>query len=135
MPVTTDFVTTLGLEVESVSAERASARLIVGEQHLQPFGVVHGGVYAAIGETLASLGAHSAVQAHGDGMAVVGLENHTSFLRTVGVGATVVAEAVPVHSGRRVQLWAVTMTDAATGRGLATSTVRLLVVDPTTLPR
>ena len=133
--MSTNFVDVMGLELESITADRVTARLLVGAQHLQPFGVVHGGVYAAIGETVASVGAHHAVQQHDAAMAVVGLENHTSFVRTVGIGATIIAESVPVHAGRRVQLWTVTMRDDATGRTLATSTVRLLVVDPATLPR
>jgi acyl-coenzyme A thioesterase PaaI-like protein len=34
------------------------------------------------------------------------------------------------HAGRRVHQWGVTMRDAEDGRELATSTVRLLLVDP-----
>jgi len=130
----TTFIETIGLELGTITAERAMGRLVITDSHLQPYGVVHGGVYAAIGETLASIGAHHAVQQRDAGMAVVGLENHTSFLRTVRAGATVVAEGTPVHAGRRVQLWTVTMRDEQSGKDLARSTVRLLVVDPHTLP-
>jgi uncharacterized protein (TIGR00369 family) len=126
----TGFVGLLGLQFDEISAERVVAHLEVGPQHLQPFGLVHGGVYAAIAETLASVGATVAAGTDGSGRGAVGLENHTSFLRTAGVGHRVDAEAVARHAGRRVHQWAVTMRDAQDGRELATSTVRLLLVSP-----
>lgn len=120
----------IGLQLDELSSQRAAGSLVVEEKHLQPFGLVHGGVYAAIAETLASLGAAMAVrERHGD-QTVVGLENHTSFLRAARAGERIVAEAVPRHAGRRVQQWAVTMRGTSDPRELATSTVRLLVVSP-----
>ncbi|GAC1338613.1 MAG: PaaI family thioesterase [Candidatus Dormibacteria bacterium] len=126
------FVEYLGLVLDRVEAEVVQAHLVVGPEHLQPYGVVHGGVYAAIGETLASLGAHAAAAAREPGKGVVGLENHTSFVSLAREGARVSAEARARHSGRRVQLWTVEMRDGG-GRELAVSTVRLLVVDPAAL--
>ena len=125
---TAGFIGLLGLQFDEVTPTRVTAHLEIGEQHLQPYGLVHGGVYAAVAETLASVGAM--VAAGSDGRGAVGLENHTSFLRTARVGQRVDAEATVRHAGRRVHQWGVTMRDAEDGRELATSTVRLLLVDP-----
>jgi uncharacterized protein (TIGR00369 family) len=109
---------TLGLEITSVSAERVEARLRIDERHLQVHGTVHGGVYTSIVETLGSVGAW--ISCGPERCPVVGMDNHTSFLRPVR-GGTLHAVAEPVHSGRRTRLWQVRIEDdngklAATGR-------------------
>ena len=123
------FIGLLGLQVDEVTPTRVTAHLEIREQHLQPYGLVHGGVYAAVAETLASIGAMVAAGSDGSGRGAAGLENHTSFLRTARAGQRIDAEATVRHAGRRVHQWAVTMRDAQDGRELATSTVRLLLVD------
>ena len=75
---------------------------------LQPFGLVHGGVYAAIAETLASIGTFVAV--HEQGMHAMGLSNSTSFLRPI-LDGTIHATARPIHRGRTTWLWDVTCAD------------------------
>jgi uncharacterized protein (TIGR00369 family) len=127
---TAGFIGLLGLQFDEVTSARVTAHLEIGEQHLQPYGLVHGGVYAAVAETLASIGAMVAAGSDGSGRGAVALENHTSFLRTARAGERVDAEATVRHAGRRVHQWAVTMRDAQDGRELATSTVRLLLVNP-----
>jgi uncharacterized protein (TIGR00369 family) len=112
---------TLGLEILSASADRVEARLVIDARHLQIQGLVHGGVYTSIVETLGSVGAWLA--GGSETRPVVGLDNHTSFVRAVRAGA-LHAVAEPVHRGRRTQLWEVRITDdsgklAATGRLLA----------------
>lgn len=120
-------VDVMGIVVDEVTPDIARAHIVMDLRHLQPYGIVHGGVYAMLAETLASLGGTvRAMRDNPDGT-VVGLENHTSFLRACGPGTTVTAEAVPRHAGRRVQSWHVSMRDGE-GRELATSNVRLLVV-------
>ena len=119
-----------GLELDVITSERVTGRLVAEARHLQPFGLVHGGVFATIAESLASIGATVAAGEREPGRGAVGLENHTSFLRSAGVGTTIHGEAVVRHGGRRVQVWTVTMRDDA-GIELAISTVRLLVVAAT----
>jgi 1,4-dihydroxy-2-naphthoyl-CoA hydrolase len=97
----------------------------VGPQHLQGYGIVHGGVYAGIIETIASVGA--ALHAIVAGRSVVGLENHTSFIHAVREGK-LRAAAKPLTRGRRSQAWEGTVTDA-TGRLVATGRVRLLCLE------
>ena len=127
---TAGFVGLLGLQFDEITPTRVTAHLEIGEKHLQPYGLGHGGVDAAVAETLASVGAMVAAGSSGSGRGAVGLENHTSFLRTAHTGQRLEAEATVRHAGRRVHQWAVTMRDAQDGRELAMSTVRLLLVDP-----
>ena len=68
----------------------------------QPAGLVHGGVYAAMAESMASPGTALAVMA--DGKLAMGLSNQTSFLRPITDG-TIHAEARAVHRGRTTWVW------------------------------
>ncbi len=97
----------------------------VGPIHRQGFGIVHGGVHCGVIEAVCSTGA--AIDAMARGQSVVGLENHTSFVRAVREGRIEV-RATPLTRGRRVQLWEATARDAD-GRIVATGRVRLLCLD------
>lgn len=99
---------TLGIVFDEASAERVAGRLPVTAALLQPAGLVHGGVYAALAESAASLGTFRAV---GDGGEVpLGMSNSTSFLRPVASG-TIAVTARPRHRGRTTWVWDVEMTD------------------------
>ena len=75
----------IGLEVdELVEVGLRTARLPVVPGVCQPMGIVHGGVYAAIAETLASMGTADGVLALGK--VPLGMSNNTSFLRPVQRG-------------------------------------------------
>ena len=73
-----------GLELTELTDELVRGRVAVRDELKQPAGLVHGGVYAAIAETLASSGPRSAVV--GDGKMAMGLSNQTSFLRPITEG-------------------------------------------------
>lgn len=115
----------MGLRYLEASRDKLTAEMTIGPQHLQPYGLVHGGVYAGVVEALASVGA--ALDVMPAGKAAVGLENHTTFLAACREG-TLRAAATPVTRGSRTQVWDVTITDAA-GKPLATGRVRLLVLE------
>jgi 1,4-dihydroxy-2-naphthoyl-CoA hydrolase len=108
-------------------AERASADLVVTPALHQPYGIVHGGAYAALAERVAEAAGQVWLGDRGRARAtVVG----TQFLRAVREGR-VHAVATPVHRGRGQQLWQVRMTDDAPDgreRVVAVSEVRLLNV-------
>jgi uncharacterized protein (TIGR00369 family) len=99
----------LGLVFDDLGPDGACARLEIQEKLLQPTGIVHGGVYCSIVESMASLSAYLWLSQNGGGN-VVGVNNNTDFLRAVSSG-TVFAVSTPVHRGRRQQLWLVTITD------------------------
>ncbi|MDQ6937394.1 MAG: PaaI family thioesterase, partial [Actinomycetota bacterium] len=84
------------------------------------YGIVHGGVYCTIVETLASVAGAVWFGERGD---VVGVANHTNFLRAVR-GGTLHAVASPIHRGRSQQLWLVEIADDE-GRAVARGELRL----------
>jgi 1,4-dihydroxy-2-naphthoyl-CoA hydrolase len=98
----------LGFEPGDLAEDRASASFEVGDRHRQPMGLVHGGVYAALAEGLASAATFLGVQ--GDGMIATGMSNNTSFFRPVMQGV-VQAEARRIHRGRTTWVWDVDFTD------------------------
>jgi uncharacterized protein (TIGR00369 family) len=89
-------------------------------------GIVHGGVYAAIAETLASMGTADGVIELG--RIPLGMSNNTSFLRPVSEGH-VHARAEAFHRGRTSWVWDVEMRNDA-GKLCATSRVTIAVRDP-----
>lgn len=120
------FNTLIGLTFTHATLERVEAQLEAGAQHTQPYGLVHGGLYATVIETLCSTGA--ALQVYSTGHTVVGLDNHTSFLRA-SRGGLITAVATPLKTGRRSQVWRAEVRDAD-DRLLATGQVRLMVIEP-----
>ncbi|MFT4978586.1 MAG: 1,4-dihydroxy-2-naphthoyl-CoA hydrolase [Myxococcota bacterium] len=112
----------LGLRLVSVDFERVVAELVVTEHHTQPYGLVHGGVYAAIGESVCSIGAAIAVLS--EGRSVVGVENTTRFHRGARPGVTLRATARPVSE----RVWEAIISDGE--RRCATSRVTVAVLEP-----
>ena len=104
----TGFDAHYGLELLSVTDTEVTGRVSVRPEVKQPAGLVHGGVYASIAESLTSMATHVAVAGHGE--MAMGLSNSTSFLRPVTEG-TVHARAVRLHRGRTTWVWDVTFTD------------------------
>jgi uncharacterized protein (TIGR00369 family) len=97
-----------GLELIEVNGDVASGRVVIRDELMQPGGLVHGGVYAAIAESLASYGTALAVMP--EGRLAMGLSNHTSFMRPV-TGGTIHATARPRHRGRSTWVWEVELVD------------------------
>ncbi len=127
VPVEDSFVGVMGLEVdELVEVGRRTARLAVVPAVCQPMGIVHGGIYAAISETLASMGTADGVL--GGGKVPLGMSNNTSFLRPVSSGH-VHADARAIHRGRTTWLWDVEMR-GDDGKLCATSRVTIAVREP-----
>jgi uncharacterized protein (TIGR00369 family) len=114
-----------GLRFLMATADSVTAEMAIGPQHRQPYGLVHGGVYAGIIESLASVGA--AIGVMPEGKSAVGLENHTTFVRACREG-TLHASATPITRGSRTQVWEVAIRDDAQ-RVVAVGRVRLLVLD------
>ena len=99
-----------GLELVALGEDEVSARVPVREELKQPAGLVHGGVYAAVAESLASLA--TALGVLGEGSTAMGLSNSTSFLRPITEG-TVHARATRIHRGRTTWVWDVRFSDDA----------------------
>jgi 1,4-dihydroxy-2-naphthoyl-CoA hydrolase len=108
VPLDRTFDALYGLEILARSDEEITAQVAVRDEVKQPMGLVHGGVYASMAESITSLATGWAVAA--DGMMAQGLSNQTSFLRPILEG-TVHARAVRRHRGRTTWVWEVEITD------------------------
>jgi uncharacterized protein (TIGR00369 family) len=112
-----------GLELLSYTDGEVSAQVRVRDEIKQPAGLVHGGVYASIAESMASLATALAVMPEGN--TAMGLSNSTSFLRPVTEGV-VHARASAIHRGRTTWVWDVSFTDDA-GRSCAVTRMTIAV--------
>lgn len=119
-------VQALGMEIVTISTDRVELSWEVSEKHHQPMGIVHGGVHCSAIETACSIGAAAAANERQAGMAAVGLENHTSFIRAARSGR-LRCIAQPVTRGRTTQVWQAEVLDEA-DKVVARGTVRLLNV-------
>ena len=85
---------------------RAQAKVV--DQLKQPLGLVHGGVYASIAESITSEATFRAVLPEGN--AAQGMSNQTSFLRPIFSG-TIHVVARARHKGRTTWVWEVEISD------------------------
>jgi 1,4-dihydroxy-2-naphthoyl-CoA hydrolase len=104
----TGFGKLIGVEWLSFDPDDARARIKIEDHHLQPFGVVHGGVYPSLAESICSAAAYYAVRE--DDMVAMGQSNDTTFLRSIE-GGHVNATARTRHRGRTTWIFDVEMTD------------------------
>jgi uncharacterized protein (TIGR00369 family) len=124
---------TLGLRFTEVTPRRVVAYLEAGPQHHQPYGVLHGGVYASIVEAVASYGAGNAALASGQ-RGVLGVSNSTDFYRSHSAGQ-LACVGTPVHEGRSAHVWQVEITRSSDGKLVARGQVRFHVLQETPAER
>lgn len=92
----------LGLRLTAILPDALQAEMPVDDRHLQPFGLVHGGVNVVVSETLGSLGCLLTLP---EELHAVGIEVNANHLAAIRPGAPVTAECRPLHTGRRTQVW------------------------------
>ncbi len=113
----------LEIDMDSVSEDEVRASVPVRDEIKQPMGLVHGGVFASIAESLASMA--TAVAVGPEGKQAMGLSNATSFMRPITEG-TVHAVARRIHRGRTTWIWDVEISDDA-GRRCAVTRMTIAV--------
>ena len=89
----------LGHEMIEIKENYVKSKLKIEDHHKQPMGLVHGGIYATLSETICSYGANFL-----DGGVYVGVNNNTDFLISVETGE-IICIAEPIKVGRSYQLW------------------------------
>ena len=89
----------LGHEMIEIKENYVKSKLKIEDHHKQPMGLVHGGIYATLSETICSYGANFL-----DKGVFVGVNNNTDFLSSVEDGE-IICIAQPIKIGRSYQLW------------------------------
>ena len=89
----------LGHEMIEIKENYVKSKLKIEDHHKQPMGLVHGGIYSTLSETICSYGANFL-----DKGVFVGVNNNTDFLSSVENGE-IVCIAEPIMIGRSYQLW------------------------------
>ena len=102
------FAEEIGVEWIDFDPDNARARIAIEPRHLQPYGVVHGGVYTTLAESICSAATDHTVRE--DDMVAIGQSNDTTFLRPIGEGH-ITATAKTRHRGRTTWIWDVEMAD------------------------
>ena len=123
IPYERTFDALYGLQIHDVGEDEVTASVPVTDAVKQPMGLVHGGLYAAMAESLASMA--TAIAVADEGKQAMGLSNATSFLRPITEG-TVHATARRLHRGRSTWVWDVEITDDA-GRRCALTRMTIAV--------
>ena len=100
----------VGTEWLDLESDEPRARILVENHHKQPMGLVHGGLFATLAESICSVATYRAVI--DDGMVIMGQSNATTFLRPISEGH-VNAIARPRHRGRTTWIWDVEISDDA----------------------
>lgn len=120
----------LDITKKLVTPHKVVLNLKISDKHKQPFGMVHGGVYAVLAETAASLG--SLVSLEGTKYIPVGTDIQSRHLNPASSG-TLVATATPIKLGRRQHTWEIIISDKKTSQKINHSTCNLLIVDKNSL--
>ena len=121
-----ELVALLEIRFDEIAPTRVMGSSAADERHHQPWGIVHGGLYACVIETFATTGAFEAVK--GRGQQTVGVSNMTDFLRPHRSGRLQV-DAVAIQQGRTQQLWQVEVRRSGDEKLVARGQVRLQNID------
>jgi 1,4-dihydroxy-2-naphthoyl-CoA hydrolase len=114
----------LGITVTSASPERVVAELTVREELCTAGEIIHGGAIMAFADTIGALGTIMNLR---DGQGTTTLESKTNFFSPGLLGTRLIAEATPLHRGRRTQVWETRLTNAE-GRLVAKVTQTQMVL-------
>ncbi len=102
------FAEFIGVEWIDLDRDEARGRIEVQPQHLQPYGIVHGGVYASLAESISSAASYHAVRE--EGMVAMAQANSATFLRPITSGH-INAVARTRQRGKTTWIWDVELSD------------------------
>lgn len=115
----------LGVEFRRLLPDRVVATMPVDDRHLQPLGVLHGGVSLTLAESVAAVGAWLNCPA---GKVAFGSTINADHLRLKHPGGRLTAAATPDHIDHEKQIWKVEIR-GENGRRVCVSRCTLSVVD------
>ncbi|MGX1694828.1 hotdog fold thioesterase [Microbacterium keratanolyticum] len=107
----------MGIEFTEFTLERSVATMPV-EGNTQPVGLLHGGAYVVLGESLGSMAANLHA---GPGRLAVGVDINATHTRSATSGI-VTGVCIPLHLGRSVTVHEIVVSD---DQGRRCSTIRI----------
>ena len=114
----------LGLNITVATTDRIVAELTVREELCTSGSIMHGGAIMAFADTVGALGTIANLR---EGQGTTTIESKTNFFAGSPIGARLIAEAIPLHRGRRTQVWETRITNAE-GRLVAKVTQTQMVL-------
>jgi uncharacterized protein (TIGR00369 family) len=87
----------LGIEPLEIESTHARGRIVVDRRHLHPGGIVHGGVWTALGDTVAAWVTFRNIPPHHD---FTTIELKLNAFGSGLLGDEIIAVATPLHAGR-----------------------------------
>lgn len=120
------FNETLGLHYTEVGPDFLRAKLVIGQKHLRPGGIMNGGVSLGVIESVGSVAARCAV--HGQNRNTLGIQVSANHLRVGKLGDELTATARVKHLGRSMHVWEVTIENGE-GKVVSTGQLTMMVVD------
>lgn len=101
----------IGGQFLEVGKKKLVASFTLNEVSRQVFGLLHGGIYAYVSESLASLGGWLGLDLEKE--LCVGIEINANHLKSVSQpGEIITATATPFHQGKTIQVWQVQFQDS-----------------------
>lgn len=107
----------MGIDFVEFTTERCVATMPV-EGNTQPVGLLHGGAYVVLGESLGSMAANMHA---GPGRLAVGIDINATHTRSATSGI-VTGTCIPLHLGRSMTVHEIVVTDE---QGRRCSTIRI----------
>jgi 1,4-dihydroxy-2-naphthoyl-CoA hydrolase len=114
----------LGITVTVATPDRVVAEITVRQDLCTSNDILHGGAIMAFADTLGALGTVANLR---EGQGTTTIESKTNFFAASSLGALLIAEATPLHRGRRTQVWETRLTNAE-GRLVAKVTQTQMVL-------
>jgi uncharacterized protein (TIGR00369 family) len=117
------FAELVGIEILEATTEHVVGRIMLGPQHSNGGDRVHGGAIMSLADTV---GAIATVLNLPPDTVTTTIESKTNFL-AAGRGAYLLAEATPLHVGRRTMVWQTTIRDAEDRRVAVVTQTQLVL--------
>lgn len=95
----------LGIEVLEVSEGVSKIKMIVREEMINGFGIVHGGIAFSLADSAFAFACNNR------NVLSVALDTAINFTKPVHVGDTLIAEAKEIHNGRSTGLYHIEITN------------------------
>lgn len=92
----------LGIFFEKIDKEETKAFLDIDNRHLQPKGLVHGGIYVVLAESVASVAAMCTLK--DNSQSVVAIEINANHIKSAKSGR-LCAKATAIHLGQKTLIY------------------------------